>query len=88
MRSAVVTITVLLLVGAILITLWSSRSAVEIDQTPPGQYPVDAPRYEWLATERIAAYGPAKGMGSNKVRFAGGDDVKARCAMSSECISQ
>lgn len=85
MRSAVITLTVLLLAAAVLLTLWSSRSAAEVDQTPPGQYPVDAARFEWPVTERVAAYGPAKGMGSNKVRFAGGDDVKARCATAADC---
>jgi hypothetical protein len=85
MRSAVITVTVLLLVAAVLLTLWSSRSAVEVDQTPPGQYPVDAVRFEWPATEHVAGYGPAKGMGSNKVRFAGGDDIKGHCATASEC---
>ena len=85
MRSAVITVTVLLLAAAVLLTLWISRSTAATDATPPGQYPLDAARFEWPATERVAVYGPAKGMGSNKVRFAGGDDVKARCATASEC---
>ena len=85
MRSAVITVTVLLLAAAVLLTLWTSRSAAATDATPPGQYPLDVARFEWPATERVAAYGPAKGMGSNKVHFAGGDDVKGRCATASEC---
>ena len=85
MRSAIISVTVLLLAAAVLLTLWSSRSAAATDATPPGQYPVDAARFEWPTTERVAAYGPAKGMGSNKVRFAGGDDIKAHCATAAEC---
>ncbi len=85
MRFAVGTIVVFLLVAAVLLTLWMSRSVATADATPPGQYPVDAARFQWPATEVTAAYGPTKGMGSNKVRFAGGEDTKARCASDTTC---
>jgi hypothetical protein len=85
MRFAVGTILIFLLVAAVLLTLWVSRPVADADATPPGQYPVDAARFAWPATEVTATYGPAKGMGSNKVRFAGGDDVKARCATDTTC---
>ncbi len=67
MRTAIVTVTVLLMAAAIFLTFWLRADSAADTRVPPGQYPVDAARFEWPVTERVAVYGPAKGMGSNKV---------------------
>jgi hypothetical protein len=75
------TVMVLLLAAAIFMTFWIARRASVADiETPPGQYQIDAARWQWPATERTAAYGPTKDMGANTVLFTDGNDTKARCA--------
>ncbi len=59
-------------------------SATPFDPSPPGQYPLGAPRPEWPAAERVKAYKPATSMGSDTVSFKTGGP-KVACALSTTC---
>jgi hypothetical protein len=86
MRAAVTTILGFLIIGLVALTLWPMGSATPFDPSPPGQYPLGAPRPEWPATERVKAYKPAASMGSDTVGFVGSlRDPKAVCALSTTC---
>jgi hypothetical protein len=80
MRSAVLTIVAFLLAGALILTLWP-RARAAISGAPPGQYPIDEPRFQWPASIRTAPYYPRKGMGSDTVAFTDGPEAKVSCAL-------
>jgi hypothetical protein len=84
MRSIVTTIIGFLIIGLIALALWPMGAATPFDPSPPGQYPLDAPRPEWPASERVKAYKPAASLGSNTVNFSSGAP-KVRCALSRTC---
>jgi hypothetical protein len=84
MRVAVTLILGFLIVGLIALTLWPMGTAKPFDPSPPGQYPLDAPRPEWPASERVKAYKPAASLGSNTVSFSS-VSPKVRCALSTTC---
>lgn len=79
MRGPVLIIAVLLLAAALILTLWPRLSGVST--APPGQYPIDAPTFQWPRGERVAQYQPRRGMGSNEVAFTDGPAAKLSCAL-------
>ncbi len=84
MRAAVTTIIGFLLIGLIALAFWPTGAALPFDSSPPGQYPLGAPRPEWPAAERVKAYKPAASMGSDTVGFSMGGP-KVTCALSKTC---
>ena len=86
MRSAVFTVALLLLAGALVLTVWQSGGPLSVKQVPPGQYPLhDENRAIWPKRLRKAPFRPAKGMGSDRVRFRDLMDAKASCALTKPC---
>ena len=79
MRTAVLIVAVLLLAGALALTLWPRFSGTSA--APPGQYPIDVPTFQWPRSEKVAPYHPMRGMGSNKVAFTDGPSAKVSCAV-------
>ena len=98
MRNTTLIVAGTLLLGAALLTWWPAQTNSEsITPPPPGQYPLDAARYEWPAKARTAAYRPSStatrgnsdfitaATGSNDAAIAGTKDAKAICALSPTC---
>jgi len=79
MRTALAIVAVLLIAAALALTLWPHIAGASA--APPGQYPIDAPTYEWPRTDRVAPYHPRRGMGSNAVAFTDGPAAKVSCAL-------
>jgi len=72
MRTAAWLVIAVLLAAAAALTWWQTTpAAFAAAPVPPGQYPLDAPRPEWPATDRTRPYSPAAGMGSDTVAGAG-----------------
>jgi hypothetical protein len=68
MRPAAWIVVAALFVAAAVLTWWTTTpAAFAAEPTPPGQYPLNAPRPEWPATERTRPYSPAAGMGSDAI---------------------
>lgn len=68
MRATAWIVIAVLFVAAAVLTWWTSTPpAFASEPTPPGQYPLDARRPEWPATERVRPYSPAAGMGSDAI---------------------
>jgi len=68
MRAAAWIVIAALFVAAAVLTWWTSTPpAFASEPTPPGQYPLNSPRPEWPATDRVRPYSPAAGMGSDSV---------------------
>lgn len=84
MRTAVWIIGGLLVLGAIVITLWP-YSVLGGEPSVPGQYPVGSSRPEWPASEVTAAYRPTDTMGSDAYGPSGPQDIKMRCALVPTC---
>jgi hypothetical protein len=86
MRNTTLIVAGALLLGAALLSWWPAQTNSVTDAPPPpGQYPLDAARYEWPAKARTAAYRPSNSTGSNDAAIAGTKDAKAICALSSTC---
>jgi hypothetical protein len=83
MRTTTWIVIVFLLVGVIAFTWWPRASIASM--TPPGQYPIDEPRFEWPMKERIKAYRPGKTMGSDGIVEQDAAPIKARCALATSC---
>jgi hypothetical protein len=81
MRPAAWLVIVALLAAAAALTWWQTTpAAFAAIPVPPGQYPLDAPRPEWPATDRTRPYSPAAGMGSDAVAGAAEPvPIKAAC---------
>ena len=79
MRISILIIGLLLLAVALVLTLWPH--VVGASAAPPGQYPIDAPTFQWPRGERKAPYHPVRGMGSNEVAFTDGPPAKLSCAL-------
>lgn len=67
MRTPVVLIVLFLIAGAAAIALWPFSIPLPFEPAVPGQYNLRASRPTWPATERVAPYRPAPGMGSNRI---------------------
>ncbi len=72
-----------LLVGAAILTFWPHGTDVE--RSPPGQYPLHMPRFEWPVLNRKKAYQPSATMGEETVSHSGSRDAKARCGIDNTC---
>lgn len=79
MRAVVLVVAVLLLAGALILTLWPRFSGASA--APPGQYPINVPTFQWPRGERSAPYHPVRGMGTNVVAFTDGPAAKLSCAL-------
>ena len=79
MRTPMLIVAVVLLAGALVLTLWPRFTGVSA--APPGQYPIDAPTFQWPRGERKAAYQPTRSMGNNTVAFSDGPAAKVSCAL-------
>lgn len=84
MRKNIILVAVVLLVGAVLFTVWPTLSAA-LTGSVPGQYPIGSARWEWPMIVRTASYSPGSTMGSDAVKFTDGADEKVRCATSPTC---
>lgn len=84
MRGALLTIALILLAGAAILTLWPFGWT---EPAPPGQYPINSKRPEWPVEEQAKSYGPGPEMGSNVIQSTGEEAAapKVRCATSSTC---
>ena len=82
MRTEAWIVIVVLLIGAAVLTFWNSTGAAA---AVPGQYPIDAPRFQWPVTERNAPYQPGPEMGSDAVNFRTTGAAKAICATGNPC---
>ena len=89
MRTAHVIVASVILLGAVAIAIaaaggwiWSGPAS------PPGQYPIGAPRFEWPVSEKIAPYRPDRVMGSDAALVAGGMDTKAMCVSVPDCTGK
>lgn len=67
MRAPVIMILLFLIAGALVLTMWPHMLPQPFDPSPPGQFPLRAPRPQWPAIERVAPYRPGPAMGSNMV---------------------
>jgi len=76
-----------LLLAVVAITLWPPATWFQ-PPSPPGQYPIGAPRFEWPASEKIAPYRPSRVMGSDAAMVAGGADTKAMCVSVPDCTGK
>ena len=89
MRTAHVIVASIILLGAVAIAV---AVAVQLlgngPVSPPGQYPIGAPRYEWPVSEKIAPYRPGSVMGSDAALVAGGTDTKAMCVSVPDCTGK
>lgn len=86
MRLSLLAIVGFLIFGAAILTIWPLLTAqLGFTTSPPGQYPIGAPRFEWPMTQRAAPYRPGPGMGSDMVAFTDPADAKARCALTKTC---
>ena len=79
MRAAVWIVVILLLLGAVVLTVWPTHKVA----AAPGQYPLHKKRFNWSATPSLGLYRPI-GMGSDTVGFSTGDD-KFVCGTSKTC---
>jgi hypothetical protein len=86
MRSATLLIVGILLVGVVFFYVLPALPTIDGAPTAPGQYPINASRWSWPVTERVAYYRPGASMGSDMVSFPGGNDAKGRCATSPTCV--
>ena len=79
MRTAIAIVAVVLLAGALVLTLWPRFAGASA--APSGQYPIDAPTFQWPRSEKSSPYHPQRGMGSNTVAFTDAPPAKLSCAL-------
>lgn len=79
MRTPVLIVAIALLAAALVLTLWPRLSGAST--APPGQYPIDAPTFQWPRGEKVAPYHPTRGMGTNRVAFTDAPPAKLSCAL-------
>lgn len=70
-----------LLIGALVFTIWPILMPAGV----PGQYPLDAARFEWPMAERSKEFRPSKLMGSDTIKLPNKGDAKTRCALATSC---
>ena len=81
MRTVVWMIVAFLLIGTLILTIWPTLMSSEV----PGQYPLDAARFEWPMAERSKVFRPSKLMGSDTIKLPNKGDAKTRCALATSC---
>ena len=86
MRTAV-WIALALIIAALIIHYWAFLSRLFFDSpaSPPGQYPIGAPRWEWPVTIREKAYAPTGTMGEDRFTASDAADRKTICVTSASC---
>lgn len=85
MRSTTIIVVGTLLLGAALLSWWPTQTnRATVEPSPPGQYPLEAVRYEWPTTTQTAPYRPSATTGSNDAAAAV-KDAKTACALSPTC---
>jgi hypothetical protein len=87
MRREAWLVVALLFAAAAVIGLSGLFRGLDVDPTPPGQYPLHAPRFEWPAREKEMVYAPAKAMGDQTIVFSDSHDAKTRCGTENTCPS-
>ncbi len=85
MRLSVWAVIVFLLIGVFVLTYLPFLTRVFQTGTPPGQYPVDAARWEWPVSVRTKEYAPARSMGSDSAEGLTSDSAKVVCATQTAC---
>lgn len=72
--------------AAVALTVWFWQTGAA-SPTPPGQYPLEAPRPEWPVSVVSRSFRPAEDMGSDDVSASSSTEPKFRCAVSDTCSS-
>jgi hypothetical protein len=85
MRPAVWIVIGVLVLTVIGITLWPWVSGLWGPPSPPGQYPLNQPRWQWPMTPKVAPYRPGAGTGSDEISYSTDAQPKVRCADLKTC---
>lgn len=88
MRTAHVIVASVILLGAVAVAVAVAAAGGFGPASPPGQYPIGAPRFEWPVSEKVAPYRPGPVMGSDAALVAGGADTKAMCVAVPDCTGK